>query len=262
MGTDDRWEKRIQVSGGALLGSKFWWAGVMQGFQTLPPDPETFGEGWRAAWLERLEDQRFWAVEWLRHQSNDASWRHGSVVDDHGAIETPTYFMGGWEDLYRDTPFRLAEHLRAPFKLLMGPWAHLYPQRGVPGPEVDFMVEALRWWDRWLKGRTDAVPEEPPLRFWMRDPRRPDPAGKEAPGRWVEEPGWPSPNVEEQLWLNAGALGDTRPLKERPWRSPPRSIMVASSARSVPSPWMGTWRATRATSRPRPTSRRGRSTRR
>jgi predicted acyl esterase len=88
---------------------------------------------------------QFWPELWLRHQTRDAQWRHGSVCEDYDAIKVPVYFFGGWADLFRDTPFRIAEHLKAPCKVLMGPWSHLYPHEGVPGPKIDFVAEALRW---------------------------------------------------------------------------------------------------------------------
>ena len=178
MGTDDRWRECIQYAGGALLGAKFWWASVMQGFQSLPPDPAVVGDAWRAMWLERLREQRFWSTEWLEHQTDDAYWRHGSVADDLGAIEAATYFIGGWADLYRDAPFRLAERLRAPFKLLMGPWAHLYPHQGMPGPRVDFVAEALRWWTAGSRGSRTASRTSRRCGSGCRTPLGPTPRGR------------------------------------------------------------------------------------
>ena len=104
-------------------------------------------------WLERLEAERFWPEIWLEHQELDDYWKHGSVCFDYGAIECPTWFWGGWADLYRDTPLRLAEHLKVPHRVTVGPWAHLYPHEAIPAPAVGFLQEALRWWDHWLKGR-------------------------------------------------------------------------------------------------------------
>lgn len=153
MGTDDRFAECIHFSGGCLLNDNFWWGCVMQMFNARPPDPAVVGERWRDMWLQRLEAERFWPEIWLEHQSLDDYWKHGSVCFDYGAIQCPTWIWGGWADLYRDTPLRLAEHLQVPHRVTVGPWAHLYPHEALPGPAVGFLQEALRWWDRWLKER-------------------------------------------------------------------------------------------------------------
>ena len=39
----------------------------------------------------------------------------------------PTMLVAGWADLYRTAMLRMAEHLTAPTRLLMGPWSHMSP---------------------------------------------------------------------------------------------------------------------------------------
>jgi hypothetical protein len=34
---------------------------------------------------------------------------------------------------------------------------------------MDFLREAVRWWDRWLKGIDTGIMDEPFLRIWMQD---------------------------------------------------------------------------------------------
>ena len=207
MGTDDRFAEDVHYSGGCLLNDNFWWGAIMHIFNARPPDPAIVGEGWRAAWLERLDAVTFWPIIWLGHQTRDAYWRHGSVCEDYGAIQCPVYFVGGWADLYRDTPFRLAAGLEAPWKVLVGPWAHLYPQDGLPQPAIGFLQEALRWWDQWLKGIDTGIMEEPALRVWMQESVPPRPYYGERPGRWVAEETWPSPRIEiRRFALNRHSL--------------------------------------------------------
>ncbi|MBF9029747.1 CocE/NonD family hydrolase [Rhodobacterales bacterium HKCCE3408] len=208
MGTDDRWLEDIHFYGGVLANDNFWWGSIMQLYNAFPPDPEIVGPDWLAMWKARLEGQRFWPAMWLEHQTHDAMWRRGSVSENYADIEIPVYFFGGWADLFRDTPFRIAEHLKGPVKVLMGPWAHLYPHEGSPGPKADFLAETIRFWDHWLKGVDTGLMDEPPLRFWLQESVAPAGAHAERPGRWVEEPSWPSPNVSDTvLWLNDHALG-------------------------------------------------------
>lgn len=205
MGTDDRYAECIHYSGGALLNDNFWWGCIMQLFNARPPDPQIAGERWRSLWLERLRAEEFWPDIWLQHQHLDAYWKHASVCFDYDAVQCPVWFWGGWADLYRDTPLRLAEHLRVPRKVTVGPWAHLYPHEALPAPAVGYLQEAVRWWDRWLKGTTDeAVLKELSLQFYMMDSVPPVTHLEERAGRWVAEEVWPSPNVE----VVGFALGD------------------------------------------------------
>jgi uncharacterized protein len=215
MGTDDRFAEDVHYSGGCLLNDNFWWGCIMQVFNARPPDPQIVGERWRAMWLERLEAERFWPALWLEHQTLDEYWRHGSVCFDYEAIACPVWLWGGWADLYRDTPLRLATRLRVPHKVTMGPWAHLYPHEAIPQPAVGFLQEAVRWWDHWLKGRDDGLMREPPLRFYMMDGVAPQPAYAERPGRWIAEREWPSRHVQNRsLAINADGL-DERAAAER-----------------------------------------------
>jgi uncharacterized protein len=200
MGTDDRFAECIHFSGGCLLNDNFWWGCIMQVFNARPPDPAIVGERWREMWLQRLRAEEFWPRLWLDHQTLDGYWKHGSICFDYEAIACPTWFWGGWADLYRDTPMRLAEHLRVPHRVTMGPWGHLYPHEAIPAPAVGFLQEALRWWDHWLKGRDNDVMKEPPLRFYMMDSVPPLPHYAERPGRWVAESEWPSSHVRTQVF--------------------------------------------------------------
>ncbi len=207
MGTDDRWQEDIHFRGGVLATDNFWWGSIMQLFNAAPPDPEIVGDRWREIWRARLDAMTLWANQWLEHQTRDAFWKHGSISQNYADIEVPVYFFGGWADLYRDTPFRLAERLKSPCKIMIGPWAHLYPNDGIPGPKVDFVDEAIRWWDRWLKGVENGIMDEPRLRFYLQDSAPPKPYFAHRDGGWVEEADWPSANVTaRKFWLNTGGL--------------------------------------------------------
>src|SRR6185312_10382639 len=83
----------------------------------------------------------------------------------------------------------------APRKGLIGPWAHAYPHFAMPGPQIGFLQEALRWWDHWLKGVDTGVMKEPMLRAWMTESADPAPFHQELPGRWSAESTWPPPNL-------------------------------------------------------------------
>ena len=206
--TDDRYADDVHYMGGALLNDNLWWGTIMLAYQARPADPLLVGEAWREQWLERLEKLPFFPALWLQHQRRDAYWRHGSVCEDYGAIACPVLAVGGWADAYTNAVPRLLEGLRAPRRGLIGPWAHLYPQDGKPGPAIGFLQEAVRWWDHWLKDRDTGIMGEPMLRVFIEEGSPPgdrDPA----PGRFVGEAQWPSPNIERREWrLNSGGLDD------------------------------------------------------
>ena len=207
--TDDRYRDDVHYMGGCLLNENLTWGSVLMSYNACPPDPELVGARWRAMWRERLENAVFFPAVWLEHPHRDDYWKHGSVCEDYGAIACPVYAIGGWSDAYSNAIFRLLAGLDVPRKGLIGPWAHLYPHDGVPGPAIGFLQEALRWWDQWLKGVDTGVMAEPMLRVWMQESVPPKPFHRQRPGRWVAETQWPSPRIAgKRYWLDAHRLGD------------------------------------------------------
>jgi uncharacterized protein len=220
--TDDRYADDAHYMGGTLLTAGLEWAAFFFGSMCLPPDPILVGEGWRAMWLERLQHIPLFFELWLLHQRRDAYWRHGSVCEDYEAIQCPVYVVGGWTDAYKNSIPRMLERLTVPRKGLIGPWAHAYPHFALPGPQIGFLQEMLRWWDHWLKGVDTGVMNEPMLRAWMTDSVRPASHHEVLPGRWVAESSWPSPGItSSRLFLTNEGLRDTAaPLTARTVCSP------------------------------------------
>ncbi len=220
--TDDRYAEDVHYFGGCVLGIDMLpWASQMLVWNAAPPDPAVVGERWRELWIERVEKTPAYVEEWLRHQRRDEYWKHGSVCEDYSAIECPVLAVGGWVDGYRGAVFRLLEGLSCPRLGIVGPWAHTFPEEGVPGPAIGFLQECLRWWDRWLKSVENGVMDEPMLRAYVQD-WLPGEAHHEAvPGRWVAEPSWPSPGIEPRTWsLGERSLEDAREGQGGGERSP------------------------------------------
>lgn len=192
--SDDRYADDVHYMGGCLLGDNLSWAATMLAHSTLPPDPDLTGDGWREQWRRRLEEGSDWLTQWLTHQRRDAYWRHGSVCESYGDVEVPVFAVSGWADGYSNAVFRLLENLSCPRLGLVGPWGHKYPHMGVPGPDIGFLQEALRFWDHCLKDRDNGILDEPRLRAWLQDSVEPATAYEVRPGRWVAEQHWPSPN--------------------------------------------------------------------
>ncbi|GHG59889.1 hydrolase [Sinomonas cellulolyticus] len=198
--TDDRFGDDVHFMGGTLLVDGIDWGAALQTFLPRPPDPEVLGASWREAWDERLAGLAFPLEEWLRHQSRDQYWKHGSVSEDYHQIKAATLLVGGWADGYRTAMLRMAEKLPAPTKCIIGPWAHLYPHIGAPGPAVGFLQEVLRWYDHWLKGADNGVMNEPKLRAFLQSSETPTTQRAVRAGRWVGEQQWPSPSVSDVVW--------------------------------------------------------------
>ena len=211
--TDDRYADDAHYKGGCLLNENMQWGSILMAYNACPPDPLIVGQRWRAMWRERIEALPAFPALWLSHQWRDAYWRHGSVCEDFGAITAAVYAIGGWADGYTNAVPRLLAGLSCPRKGLVGPWAHMFPHDGVPGPAIGFLQEAVRWWDRWLRGVDDGIMDEPQFRVWMQESVDPQPYHEERPGRWVAEAGWPSRRIEDRrLFLSPGRLVAEPPL--------------------------------------------------
>ncbi len=193
--TDNRYTDDIHYMGGCLLNDNLWWGSIMLAYQARPIDPQVRGPDAHERWVERLRNMPFWPALWLAHPRYDDYWKHGSVCEDFGAITCPAFVIGGWADAYTNAVPRLLEGLKVPKLGLIGPWGHLYPHDGVPGPAVGYLQEAVRWWDHWLKGRDTGIMNEPMLRAYLEDPVLPDGTRVHMPGSWVGETVYPSPNI-------------------------------------------------------------------
>lgn len=203
---DDRYTDDAHYLGGAITQDMFLWGSMFYALQAYPPDPAVVGSRWRDMWRQRCESLDFSVARWVRHQTRDAFWKHGSVDENYAAIQCAVYAIGGWTDGYCNAPPRLIEHLTAPRKALIGPWEHNFPHDAAIGPAMDYPTEALRWWDYWLKGIDTGIMQEPMYRAWM--PTDTAHIGvTELPGRWVAEEKWPSPRIQMNTWhLNRGTL--------------------------------------------------------
>lgn len=184
--TADRYADDIHYKGGCLLNENLGWGATMWSYSSRAPDP-ALRPNWRELWLDRLENEPFLPSVWLRHQTRDAYWRHGSVCEDFSAIRAATLAVGGWGDAYKNTVPLLVEQLDSPVKGIVGPWVHKYPHFAVPEPRIGFLQEALRWWDHWLKGQDTGVDQEPDYRAYLMDGVRPQRWYKERPGCWITE---------------------------------------------------------------------------
>jgi putative CocE/NonD family hydrolase len=215
--TVDRYADDIHYKGGALLLKNFSWAITMLAYSSRPPDPQLVGNKWVEMWKERLNAMPFLISTWLRHQHRDDYWRHGSVCEDYSTISAAVLSIGGWHDGYRNTISHLVENLESPVKGIVGPWNHKYPHYAGPKPNIGFLQEAKRWWDKWLKDEDTGVENDPAYRAYVMDSIAPRRWYDARPGRWIALADWPSREVEP-LTLNL-AEGGTLTTKPEPLKT-------------------------------------------
>ena len=196
---------------GGYPGQGLGWGGVMFGYCVRPPDPKFVGAKWRDMWMERLQQTPMFAEKWLRHQLRDETWVQGSVCEHYAKINTPVLGISGWNDCWPNTMIRLLENISAPCRVVSGPWGHVYPNLGGPGPSVGFLQLAQRWWDHWLKGVDNGVMDDPAFLAFIQDSHAPQPKPLDRAGRWVAEASWPTDSVKVQSMR----LGDDGSLTDK-----------------------------------------------
>ncbi|BDM63427.1 peptidase S15 [Shewanella sp. NFH-SH190041] len=215
--TDDRFRDDIHFLGGCLLNDNMDWAAFFWAYaQARSPDPKLVGDTWKSIWLNRLNHMPFLATPWITNQTRNDYWKHGSVCEDYSKIKIPVYAIGGWADNYRNTVFTLLSHLTVPKKGLIGPWAHKYPNIAYPNPQMDYVAESVRWWDRWLKKIDNGIDSEPELQYYLQESVLPCRDYNIRPGKWVSEPTWPSPNTQYLTYYLSDKSLQTTPKESAP----------------------------------------------
>ena len=207
--TDDRYADDIHYMGGALLNDNLWWGAIMLAYQARPPDPALAATTGASNGCERLDAMPFFPALWLRASAPRRLLAarlglRGFLRDRLPGVRRRR--LG--RRLYQRGSAPAGGAVGVPRLGLIGPWAHIYPQDGKPGPAIGFLQEALRWWDHWLKGRDDGVMAEPMLRAFIEERAggiaRPRPAASSA--RRI----WPSPRIETRAPLGVDEAGSAR----------------------------------------------------
>ncbi len=209
--TDDRYEDDIHYKGGTLLNENLGWAATMLAYSSRPPDPKIVGTKWKKMWLERLKNEPFLLIDWLKHPHRDGYWKHGSVCEDWARINIPVLAVGGWNDAYSNAIPRMMKQLRTPRKAIIGPWAHKYPHFAVPHPQIGFLQEMLRWWDQHLKDQVTGIMAESDYRVYIMDAYKPGSFPERIDGRWVNEHYWGMGNMSLKTWyLTSKGIAGTK----------------------------------------------------
>ena len=69
----------------------------------------------------------------------------------------------------------------------------------MPGPDIEWRAQAVRWWDYWLKGVKTGIMDEPRLTLFVRAGQPPDATQRTTAGTWRSE-NWPIERTHWQTW--------------------------------------------------------------
>jgi len=148
--------------GSATVGEKF-----TEVFKEYRYRDSTTPEGYKI-WLDSMADPGFMS------RVNQA--------------RVPVYLVAGWYDLYVRDMFQLYANLTVPKRLLVRPLDH----SGIEKKkfDLDFGVEAHRWFDYWLKGIENGIMDEPPIHYYL--------LGTPSEEAWRTADSWPVKSVERK----------------------------------------------------------------
>lgn len=211
--TDNRYTDDCHYKGGQLqmLYDVGTYGLSMVGRNMLPPRPDLVGERWSEIWEEHIQNEP-WLLRWLAHPTLDEQWRQGSLCENYAAIECATYLIGGWRDGYTNCNLRAFANLQCPKKLMIGPWLHVQPHLGKPGPRIDHFREMTRFYDYWLKGIDNGIMDEPPIAIYVQQYDRPTASRPLTSGFWRSESAFPPARArEETLFLAPDTLQSSGP---------------------------------------------------
>jgi predicted acyl esterase len=110
-----------------------------------------------------------------------------TILDRINASGVPIYLWSGFFDGATDSHSFLYQNLTAPKRLVFGGFSHspygMRPREAFAQRTLN--IEALRWFDYWLKGISNGIVDEPPVRFAVM-------VGDDAM-EWHEASDWPPP---------------------------------------------------------------------
>jgi putative CocE/NonD family hydrolase len=213
--TDDRYRDDVHIRGGCVTASeKSQYAVSQLGMNAMPPYPPFRGQGWKDEWRARLDATPPWLMGWIRNQTDGPYWRRGSLAPDYEALECAVFQVAGWSDAYVDPAFRIQERCtNAAVRTLVGNWVHSFPDDAYPGPNLDWLHELVRFFDRYLKGLENGWEHEPALSWFEHEYAEPEPFPAGWPGRWRAAGAFPvGGTTSRTLHLGDGSLlGDALP---------------------------------------------------
>ena len=164
-----------------------------------------------------LEKQWSWWADLVSHSARDEFWQDLSVADRYEDITVPALNIGGWFDIFAGDTTRTFTEMRRHGgsadaregqRLIMGPWDHLNTSGVYPDRKFGMRADALfadltgahqQFFDRWLRGRADALAGSAPVRIFVM-----------GIDRWRDEADWPLPDTRyTDYYLHSSGRANT-----------------------------------------------------
>src|SRR3989475_4197215 len=151
-------------------------------------------------WAELLAPVARYLTDYLHGPDEGPGSSQVNVERQHNEIDVPMCHVTSWYDIFLHGGIAnfcglrqraMTEHARAAQRLLIGPWAHLFPYTSPtstgtgdadfgPAALIDVHEIQLRWFDHWLKGVDTGILDEPPVKIFVM-----------GENRWRDEHEWP-----------------------------------------------------------------------
>jgi len=190
------WHHKIRNHGAFELAQQLGWAFTQLAAQTnQPAASELLRREKVAEWVGALRARKglsplsiapnfeSYIFDMLTHGDYDEYWKQGDVNwSEHYAetLDIPMVHISGWYDSYTAGAIGnyvgLSALKKSPVRLLVGPWLHGRNAQSYSG-EVEFGPDAamadfdttfhLRWFDHFLKGKSNGVAEEPAVKIFV-----------------------------------------------------------------------------------------------
>jgi putative CocE/NonD family hydrolase len=148
-----------------MLGILGGWGPFMTAMNVMPPMHQDSDGRWSRIWQDRLDQNHAPSIKaYQEHPAYDEYWTSKAIAVER--IQVPTFLIGAWRDIFPESMVRAYERIPAPRRLMMGPWMHEMPDLAAFA-QVDYLALMQRWWDCWLKGEANGVPDEPPVTLYV-----------------------------------------------------------------------------------------------
>jgi hypothetical protein len=211
-GSDDSYTELASPGGSPTPERYAYYTSHMTAGNFSPPDPDMVGERWAEMWEERLEKNVPWGICFIQNLLDGPFWRDRALRERYDQVEAAVYLIGGWADYFPSSMLRIFANLEGPKRALIGPWGHQLPDVGIPGPRIEWLDDAFRWFDHWLKGIDNGIMDEPPLTIFVREYSEPATMRLEDPGAFRHEREWPLARREERrMYFRPGGVLEREP---------------------------------------------------
>jgi uncharacterized protein len=225
--TEQPWcDGSVGMWGGSYMGFSQWQAAplgtsTLRAIAPVMSSADPYAAPWRSPGGALSQDAvltwgtRFpaWVGDVLEHPDRDAFWDKISVTDAYDRITVPALQVGGWYDVFIGETVRsytmMRRHggstaARDGQRLLIGPWSHAdgtdlgtFPDRSF-GPASSIKAagvtdEHLRFFDRWVRGRTDVTADPHRVRIFVM-----------GIDQWRDELDWPLPDTRHTDFFLTG----------------------------------------------------------